>query len=59
MSPTNVWLEQRDAELRSMRLEITALTAQPPDQDTAIRGAGVLGRTGYQTEPGKETPTHG
>jgi hypothetical protein len=34
-----------------MRLEITALTAQPPDDDTAIRGAGVLGRAGYQTQP--------
>jgi integrase len=48
MSERNVWLEQRQAEVRSMRLEITALQAQPADSCDAIRGAGVLGRAGYQ-----------
>ncbi|MFJ9566065.1 tyrosine-type recombinase/integrase [Streptomyces fuscichromogenes] len=48
MSEANVWLEQRNAEIRSMRLEITALDAQPTDSTAAIRGAGVLGRGGYQ-----------
>ena len=36
MSEANVWLEQRLAEIRSMRLEITALEAQPGD-DTSRR----------------------
>jgi len=58
MSPTNVWLEQRHAEIRSMRLEITALNAQPPGEGTAIRGAGVLGRAGYQAQSDKEPLTH-
>ncbi|MFE7402232.1 hypothetical protein [Streptomyces sp. NPDC057557] len=48
MSEANVWLEQRNAEIRSMRLEITALGAQPAGSTAAIRGAGVLGRDGYQ-----------
>lgn len=48
MSERNGWLEQRQAEVRSMRLEITALQAQPADSCDAIRGAGVLGRAGYQ-----------
>jgi hypothetical protein len=48
MSEANVWLELRNAEIRSMRLEITALQAQPADSTAAIRGAGVLGRDGYQ-----------
>jgi hypothetical protein len=47
MSQTNIWLEQRITELRSMRLEIAALEAQA-DDITVVRGAGVLGRTGYQ-----------
>ena len=47
MSENNVWLEQRLAELRSMRLEIAALQAQPGDTG-AVRGAGVCGRPGYQ-----------
>ena len=45
MSDANIWLEQRIAELRSMRLEITALEAL--DNDTLIRGPGVCGRPGY------------
>jgi hypothetical protein len=49
MSKANVWLEQRNAEIRSMRLEITALEAQPADSTAAIRGAGVLGRDAYQS----------
>jgi hypothetical protein len=50
MSDSNVWLEQRHAEIRSMRLEITALDTQT-DATTVIRGAGVLGRTSYQPIP--------
>ena len=50
MSENNVWLEQRLAELRSMRLEIAALEAQPADTG-AVRGAGVCGRPGYQPGP--------
>jgi hypothetical protein len=47
MSDTNIWLEQRLAEVRSMRLEISALEALT--DDTAIlRGPGVCGRAGYQ-----------
>ncbi|MFF4353851.1 hypothetical protein [Streptomyces sp. NPDC001530] len=48
MSGTNVWMEQRNAEIRSMQLEIVALEAQPTDSTAVVRGAGVLGRTGYQ-----------
>lgn len=48
MSGANVWLEQRNAEIGSMQLEITALQVQPVDSTTVVRGAGVLGRTGYQ-----------
>ncbi len=50
MSGNNVWLEQRLAELRSMRLEIAALEAQHGDTG-AVRGAGVCGRPGYQPGP--------
>jgi len=50
MSENNIWLEQRLAEIRSMRLEIEALEAQP-DGTSAVRGAGVCGRTGYQPGP--------
>lgn len=49
MSEANVWLEQRTAEIRSMQLEITALEAQPDDSAAVVRGAGVLGRTCYQS----------
>lgn len=56
MSPNNVWLEQRTAEVRSMRLEITALQAQPANSTTAVRGAGVRGRAGYQ--PGAASTIH-
>ncbi|MGO9081227.1 MAG: tyrosine-type recombinase/integrase [Streptosporangiaceae bacterium] len=48
MSERNVWLEQRLAEVRSMRLEIAALEAQPGSDTSAVRGAGVCGRPGYQ-----------
>jgi integrase len=51
MGERNVWLEQRLAEVRSMRLEITALEAQPDGDTTAVRGAGVCGRPGYQPGP--------
>jgi integrase len=51
MSERNVWLEQRLTEVRSMRLEITALEAQPGGDTTAVRGAGVCGRPGYQPGP--------
>ncbi len=51
MSENNVWLEQRLAEVRSMRLEITALEAQPAGDSTAVRGTGVCGRPGYQPGP--------
>ncbi|GLW75486.1 putative transposase/phage integrase [Kitasatospora phosalacinea] len=56
MSAANVWLEQRDAEIRSMQLEITALEAHPADSTAVVRGAGVLGRTGYQNTA--NTPDH-
>ncbi|MDX3612392.1 hypothetical protein OG920_03590 [Streptomyces europaeiscabiei] len=48
MSGANVWLEQRNAEIRSMQLEIIALEVQPTDSTTVVRGADVLGRTGHQ-----------
>jgi integrase len=51
MSESNVWLEQRLTELRSMRLEIAALDAQPDDEPRIVRGAGVCGRPGYQDGP--------
>jgi integrase len=51
MSDANVWLEQRLAEVRSMRLEIEALEAQPDGDASAVRGAGVCGRPGYQPGP--------
>lgn len=46
MSGSNIWLEQRHAEIRSMRLEISALEAL--EDDTVVRGPGVCGRSGYQ-----------
>src|SRR5260370_1159984 len=55
MSERNIWLEQRLAEIRSMRLEIEALQAQP-DGTSAVRGAGVCGRPGYQPRPGPAHP---
>jgi len=51
MSEGNVWLEQRLAEVRSMRPEIAALQAQPDDDTSLVRGAGVCGRSGYQNAP--------
>ncbi len=56
MGPRNVWLEQRDTEIRSMRLEIQALGAQSSDDGAVIRGAGVLGRTGYQDPQAERSP---
>jgi integrase len=50
MSDNNIWLEQRLTEVRSIRLEIAALEAQPHDT-SIIRGAGVCGRPGYQPGP--------
>jgi integrase len=47
MSGSNVWLEQRHAEIRSMRLEVSALEALG-DDTTVVRGPGVCGRAGYQ-----------
>jgi integrase len=47
MSDSNIWLEQRHAEVRSMRLEISALEALDDDSGV-VRGAGVCGRAGYQ-----------
>jgi integrase len=51
MSENNIWLEQRLAEARSMRLEIEALQAQPDDDPRLVRGAGVRGRAGYHNAP--------
>jgi hypothetical protein len=51
MSENNIWLEQRLSEVRSMGLEIAALDAQPAGATTAVRGAGVCGRPGYQPGP--------
>ena len=50
MTETNVWLEQRLTEVRSMRLQIAALEEQL-DHTSAVRGAGVCGRPGYQHSP--------
>ena len=50
MSESNIWLEQRLAEVRSMRLEITALETLA-DGTAVIRGPGVCGRPGYQAGP--------
>ncbi len=50
MSESNIWLEQRLAEVRSMRLEITALESLA-DGTAVIRGPGVCGRPGYQAGP--------
>jgi integrase len=47
VSDSNIWLEQRIAEVRSMRLEITALEALA-DDTAVVRGPGVCGRPGYQ-----------
>jgi hypothetical protein len=47
MTETNIWLEQRIAEVRSMRLEISALEALS-DNTAVVRGPGVCGRAGYQ-----------
>ncbi|MFC7986364.1 hypothetical protein [Streptomyces sp. NPDC057336] len=56
MSGTNIWMEQRGVEIRSMQLEILALEAQPADSTTVVRGAGVLGRTGYQDAAASDSP---
>ena len=48
MSDDNIWLEQRLTEMRSMRLEITALEAQSRRHHRRPRRR-RLGRTGYQT----------
>ncbi len=50
MGQGNIWLEQRLTEIRSIRLEIAALEAQA-DGASVVRGAGVLGRPGYQDGP--------
>ncbi len=47
MTDSNIWLEQRLAEVRSMHLEITALEALG-DDIAVVRGPGVCGRAGYQ-----------
>ncbi|MGW3829348.1 tyrosine-type recombinase/integrase [Streptomyces sp. NPDC005071] len=52
MTGANVWLEQRNAEIRSMQLEIVALETLPAGSTAVVRGAGVLGRTGYQDTAG-------
>jgi integrase len=59
MSESNVWLEQRRSEVRSMRAEIAALQAQPEGEARAVRGAGVTGRPGYQPGPVPVTITRG
>ncbi len=56
MSDANIWLEQRLAEIRSMRLEITALEALA-DDTAVVRGPGVCGRPGYQDGPAPSTIT--
>jgi integrase len=47
MSDSNIWLEQRHAEIRSMQLEISTLEALG-DDTSAVRGPGVCGRASYQ-----------
>jgi len=48
MSEGNVWLEQRLAEQRSLKMIITGLAAAGEGQ--AVRGAGVAGRAGQPVE---------
>lgn len=48
MSDGNVWLEQRLAEQRSLKMIITSLGAA--GQGQAVRGAGVAGRAGQPAE---------
>lgn len=47
MSDSSIWLEQRHAEIRSMRLEISALEALG-DHTSVVRGPVVRGRAGYR-----------
>jgi hypothetical protein len=47
MTDTNIWLEQRLTETRSMRPEIIALEALSDDK-VIVRGPGVCGRSGDQ-----------
>jgi hypothetical protein len=47
MTDSNIWLGQRLAEIRSMRLEISTLEALG-DDTAVVRGPGVCGRAGYQ-----------
>jgi hypothetical protein len=51
MSERNVWLAERLVEVAAMRRETAALESQSTNDRTAIRGAGVLARTGYQPAP--------
>ena len=48
MSDSNIWLEQRHAEIRSMQLEISALEALG-DNTAVVRGPGVCGRAATRT----------
>ena len=43
MSEHNIWLEQRLTEIRSMRLEVTALQAQPDDAASSAAPASAAG----------------
>ena len=54
MSDSNIWLEQRHAEIRSMRLEITALEALG-DDTAVVRGPGVCSR---RRLPGRRPREH-
>lgn len=56
MGETNVWLSQRLVEIDAMRREIAALEGQPEGGSSAVRGVGVLGRSGYQAVPVRVAP---
>lgn len=50
MTPDNVWLEQRTEETRALERIIAALESDVA-APSAVRGAGVTGRAGYQFLP--------
>ena len=60
MSDSNIWLEQRHAEIRSMQLEISALEALG-DNTAVVRGPGVCGRAlpGHRPREHRHRPQAG
>ena len=54
MSESNIWLEQRLAEVRSMQMEISALEALPATTPPSSAGAGVA--AGWATRAADQVP---